>query len=195
MVHATQNNAQLAFEAQIRESFGRVVYTAKTHEKNADICTNKLNWIKNIQIVLSAFITVGAITALLGDPKVNHLSLIITVMISAIQLALSSYMKEVDPGQQTEKHKKTASDLWDIRESYLSILTDLRDPNFDFSSMRNRRDELQIRLARIYETAPRTNSKAYGLASNGLKNNEELTFSDDEIDRFLPAALRLSQPN
>jgi hypothetical protein len=32
--------------------------------------------------------------------------------------------------------------------------------------------------------------KAYGKAQTALKENEELTFSDGEIDAFLPAPLR-----
>lgn len=194
MAQITPNDKpRIIFEAQIRECFGRVVYSAKTHEKCADLCMGRLRWIKNAQIILSALITTGVITALLGDPKISHSSLIVTVIVSTLQLVFSSYMKDVDPGQQAEKHKKTASELWNIRESYLSILTDLRDLNLDFQVMRNKRDELQAVLATIYATAPRTNSKAYGLASSGLKNHEELTFSDDEIDKFLPAALRISE--
>jgi hypothetical protein len=44
--------------------------------------------------------------------------------------------------------------------------------------------------------APRTNYKAYELASKALNQNgqinqgEEMTFSDSEIDRFLPNDLR-----
>ncbi|WP_414859209.1 hypothetical protein [Pseudomonas aeruginosa] len=56
------------------------------------------------------------------------------------------------------------------------------------------RDELQSRLTNIYATAPRTNSKAYGIASDGLKVQEEMTFSDEEIDKFLPAALHRRHP-
>jgi len=66
----------------------------------------------------------------------------------------------------------------------------LHDNHLDISVAREKRDELQSKLVGIYAAAPRTTSKAYGIASNGLKNQEELTFSDEEIDKFLPAALR-----
>ena len=79
-----------------------------------------------------------------------------------------------------------------MRESYLSILTDLRDGNIDLKSVRTLRDDLQDKLTTIYASAPRTNSKTHGIASEGLKNHEEMTFSDDEIDQFLPALLRKS---
>ncbi len=181
-----------ALEAQVRECFGRVVYSTKTHEKCADLCMGRLQWIKIAQIVLSALTTGGLLTALLGDPKVTYGATVASTVVSTILLVLSAYMKDVDPGQQAEKHKKTASELWDIRESYLSILSDLHDGHLDIPAAREKRDELQERLVGIYAAAPRTTSKAYGIASDGLKNQEEMTFSDEEIDKFLPAALRRS---
>ena len=48
----------------------------------------------------------------------------------------------------------------------------------------------------VYKDAPRTHHKSYELASKSLNENsqinqgEEMTFSDDEIDRFLPNDLR-----
>lgn len=150
----------------------------------------RLQWIKIAQIVLSAITTGGLLTAILGDPKVAQVAMVVSTIFSTVLLVLTAYMKDVDPGQQAEKHKKTASELWDIRESYLSILSDLHDGNLDIVTSRGKRDELQSRLASIYATAPRTNSKAYGIASDGLKTQGEMTFSDEEIDKFLPATLR-----
>lgn len=184
-----------ALEAQMRECFGRVVYSTKTHEKCADLCMERLQWIKIAQIVLSAITTGGLLTAILGDPKISHEATVVSTLFSTALLVLTAYMKDVDPGQQAEKHKKTASELWDIRESYLSILSDLHDGGLDITESREKRDELQSRLATIYSTAPRTNSKAYGIASNGLKAQEEMTFSDEEIDKFLPATLRRADSN
>lgn len=181
-----------ALEAQIRECFGRVVYSTKTHEKCADLCMERLQWIKVAQIVLSAITTGGLLTALLGKPDVSYAATVVSALVSTLLLVLTAYMKDVDPGQQAEKHKKTASELWDIRESYLSMLSDLHDGNLDIAAIREKRDELHARLANVYSSAPRTNAKAYGIASHGLKAQEEMTFSDEEIDKFLPAALRRS---
>jgi hypothetical protein len=72
----------------------------------------------------------------------------------------------------------------------MSLLSDLHDGHVDDTAARAKRDELQARLVTIYESAPRTSSKAYDDASEGLKNREELTFSDAEIDAFLPKVLR-----
>ena len=56
---------------------------------------------------------------------------------------------------------------------------------------RKRRDDLQSLARDVYAAAPRTSSKAFTRAQDGLKNNEEMTFTTREIDLFLPEALRL----
>lgn len=48
------------------------------------------------------------------------------------------------------------------------------------------RDELQKKLASVHKGCPRTNVKAYSQAQKALKENEESTFSDEEIDKLLP---------
>jgi hypothetical protein len=191
MEHHSQANTPL--EAQLRECFGRVVYSTKAHEKSADACTSRLAWIKGFQIVLAALTTGGLLVAVFGDPKVSQVATILSTVVSTLLLAINSYMKDVDPGQQAEKHKKTASALWNVRESYLSLLADLRSGAVTGEEARKKRDELQAHLVEVYAAAPRTTRKSYLEASEGLKNQEELTFRDEEIDKFLPAALRVSK--
>ena len=49
--------------AQVREAFGRVVYSQKTHEKQADICFSKHRWQQGVLIALTA-ISSGTFLAL-----------------------------------------------------------------------------------------------------------------------------------
>lgn len=121
MEPSSQVRDATALESQIRECFGRIVYTTKTHEKCADACTRKLSHVKVWQIVLSAMTTSGLIAALFVDDTLAYVATVVTAIISMALLALNAYAKDVDPGQVAEKHKKTASSLWDIRESYFKI--------------------------------------------------------------------------
>ncbi len=57
MVQNSQVN--IALLDQIRECYGRVVWTHKTHEKCADILNARNNRIKFWQIVFSAVTTTG----------------------------------------------------------------------------------------------------------------------------------------
>ena len=47
-------------------------------------------------------------------------------------------------------------------------------------------------LAALYEGAPQTDGKAYKEAQRRLKEMEDMTFTDDEIDCFLPLSLKRS---
>jgi hypothetical protein len=178
-----------SFEDQIRECFGRVVYTHKTHEKMADNCGETLRRYKIAQIAVSAFAASGALTAIFLDQLWLKIA---TALLSIATLWISGYMKGFDPGGTAQKHRDAAASIWPIRESYLSLLTDLRMNSISNDQAIKRRDDLQTKLAAIYKGAPQTNYKAYSAAQVALKANEEYTFSDAEIDKFVPAALRKS---
>lgn len=180
-------NDFLHMEGQIRECLGRVVYTHKTHEKMADRCAARLQRLKICQIVISALTASGALIAAILGPDWAKIA---TAVLSLLALLLSGYMKGFDPGGTAQKHRDAAARIWPIRESYLSLLTDLKAGAINYDKAAERRDELQERLSIIYKAAPQTDAKAYAEAQKALKFNEEFTFSDDEIDCFLPSSLR-----
>ena len=185
----TEHTDYEALEAQIRECFGRVVYTHKTHSKMADRAARNLKWSKLAQIFLSSITASGAVSVLFSSrPSLKF----ITAAVSLASVALTAYMKGFDPGATAQKHRDTAADIWRMRESYLSLLSDLRSPGVDLVTLRKRRDDLQDALAAIYKGAPHTDSRAYAEAQTALKENQEYTFSDPEIDEFLPVQLRKS---
>ena len=150
-----------ALEDQIRECFGRAVYTHKTHEKMADSCATTLRRMKIGQIVLSAATASGAASSIFLDQSFIKVS---TALLSFCTLGISAYMKGFDPGGTAQKHRDAAAAIWPIRESYLSLLTDLRMRRLDDAEASKRRDELQAKLAAIYKGAPQTNTKAYNKA-------------------------------
>jgi hypothetical protein len=175
-------------ESQIRECYGRVAYSHKAHEKNADIYLIQLRCTKFFQIILSAITTGGIFGVLFSNG--SEILAIITATTATIQFFLNTYIKEYSLSEAAERHSVTASKLWSVRESYLSLLTDIASREASIEQVTERRDHLQEDLALIYEKAPRTIPQAYKAAQKGLKLNEELTFSDEEIDVFLPKPLR-----
>jgi len=176
-------------ESQIRQCFGRVAWSHKTQEKCADILNKRNSRIKIFQIVLSVITTTGIIVTIFGNQKWVG---ILTALISTTLLALNTYLKDYDIGQIAQKHADCASRLWNIRETYLSLLTDIKAETIPIDEIIKRRDELQNKLFSVYHGAPRSISKAYDEASEALKTSEELTLSDEEIDMFLPKELRKS---
>lgn len=184
------NREERLLEGQIRECYGRVVYSHKTHEKCADILLRRNGRIKLTQIALSALVTGGVISTFLGA---GHWGSGISVILSTILLAINAYTKDYDLGEIAQKHRHAGSELWIIREKYLSLLTDLCIGDTSLADIRTRRDELLQDLHGVYAGAPSTNYEAYKMAQKALKELEDMTFSDAEIDVFLNRELKRSK--
>ncbi len=187
MVPSTPPPPLNPLEAQLREVFARVVYTHKTHEKCADILQRRYGSIVFWQILLSAVTTGSLLLALFGDQKAGT---IVGAVLSTALLALNTYTKDKNLNALVEQHSTTARNLLAIREAYLSLLTDFVSGSVTEQEARKRRDELEIKLQEVNRSAPRTNAVAYRSAQESLKKNEDLTFSDDEINAFLPGPLK-----
>lgn len=184
---ATDTQAKNILEAQLRELYGRTVWTHKTQEKCADILRARNHNMKILQIILSALTTTGILITVFGE---NEIVGIISAILSAILFTLNAYFQKYDLGEIAQKHSESASDIWDIREQYLSLLTDLNSGILNLEQASGKRDKLQNDLFNVYKGAPRTLSKAYKKATEALKMNEELTFSKEEINNLLPKELR-----
>lgn len=178
-----------ALESQIREIYGRVVYTHKTHEKCADVLKSRNDLLKLIEVILSAVTTTSIIAVVLGQEKAIE---IVAALFSTALLFITLYFKENDLLAIAEKHKQSALEILAIRESLLSLLVDIKIGNRPINELQSIRDTLNTELINTYRGAPKTINSAYQLASKALKENEEFTFTDTEIDQFLPESLRRS---
>ena len=174
-------------EGQIRECYGRVVYSHKTHEKCANLLLDRLSTIKLWQIILSALATGGFISTFLGSEVVGAS---MGVVVSTMLLVLNAYTKNYDLGELAQKHKQAANDIWLIREKYLSLLTNLAMGDSPLQILREERDKLLAELHSVYAGSPSTTYKAYKKAQQALQRNEDMTFTDQEIDAFLPRELK-----
>ncbi len=181
------NEQNKFIDSQIREIYGRVVYTHKTHEKCADVLKERSDYLKFAEIFLSAATTTSVLVVLFGDGKLFQL---LAALFSTILLGLTLYSKDFNLLAIAEKHKQAALNILEIREKLLSLLIDIRIGNIEIEILQQRRDELNEELINTYRGAPKTINKAYQIASKALKENEEFTFSDEEIDKFLPESLR-----
>jgi seryl-tRNA synthetase len=138
-------------------------------------------------MILSAVTTAGFIATLFGSGLIGSL---VGVIVSTALLVLNAYTKNYDLGELAQKHKQAANDLWLIREKYLSLITDLRMRKRAVDSIQAERDQLLEQLHGVYSGAPSTTYQAYRKAQDALKKYEDMTFSDDEINAFLPNALK-----
>ena len=193
MEHHSQTNetpeTRDILEGQLRECYGRVVYSHKTHEKCSDILLTRLSNIKLWQIVLSALTTGGFISTFFGAGEIGAG---VGVVVSTLLLVLNAYTKNYDLGELAQKHKHAANEIWLIREKYLSLLTDLAMRKKSIEQLQSERDLLLGSLHSVYSGSPSTTFEAYRKAQDALKTREDMTFSDEEIDDFLPKELKRS---
>lgn len=172
--------------AQMREEYGKIVYSYTTHLKEAKIIEKRNNIFKIINIVLSAISTCGLIAVIVDwNTKICG---IITAFITTGIVIVSTYLKSSGLEEKSISHRNTAHLLWLMREKMISYLSD-----FDYLSHQerlNKRDDYIHQLSNIYANELLTSAKAYAMAQDALKNKEEQFFTDDEIDIMLPSSLR-----
>ena len=110
-------NAHPYLLAQVREAFGRVVYSHKTHEKQADIFFAKHRWQQGALVALTAISSgtfLSAVVGLLGNTVLTGLATSsIALIVSWMSLGAKTFKFEA----ASNSHRGTATRLWDVRES------------------------------------------------------------------------------
>lgn len=177
-------------ESQIREAFGKIVYTQTCHDKIIHRLIKQDQNIKLWQIILSAVTTSGFIASIFSE---SIWTSILGATISLILLMLNMYIKNNNLLNKIKAHQDASNLLWKIREEYISLLTDFDILNLN--EIMTKRDDLQNRTFEIYKQSPRTDPKSYKEAQKALKIEEEQTFSDLEIDVMLPNSIRRNSRN
>ena len=177
------------FESQIRECFAKVAWTFTSFQEEITRMANMnkyIFWAKIIASSISAFMAIY----ILKYPQGNKTFIMISVAIcSAIIAALELIYKEAGLQEKINEYTLVASRLWSIRESYISLLTDIHSPGVNLEGLKVKRDKIQESLEAVYGKIPRTSQIAYDRATEKL-HSEASTLHEDEIDHILPTALR-----
>lgn len=173
---------------QIRESYGRIVYSYTTHLKRSNHLHTNDQCIRVSQIVLSAISTGGFLGAIVSISN-QQIFTVIGGLFSTVLLALNLYSKNYSLLEEIKRHQNTAIDLWKIREDYISLLTDFQ--SLPIETIISKRDALQNTAYEIYKSSPLTDRKSYIETQKALKFEEEQFFTHEEIDKILPTHLRI----
>lgn len=187
------NDGDAFLLAQVRVAYGRVVYSHKAHEKQADLCFRKYRLQQTALVAFTAVSTGTFMVSLLGYVVSAHAASLATSFIALVVTALTLATKRFKFDQESAAHRDIAARLWDVRESYLSLIADLMSVATSAVDARSRRDELQEAARAVYAVAPRTTPKALRRATSGLKDHNEMTFTSREIDLYLPEVLGLHE--
>jgi len=175
-----------ALRTQVREAYGRIVYTYTTHLKKMNRLDNNNRYIKYAQILLSAISTGGFLGSLIANQFVMTC---IGGIFSTALLFLNLYFKDFNLAEESKQHRIASDNLWLIREQYISLLTDFYILSED--DIITKRDELQKLTFDVYNKSPKTDAKSYSDAQKALKTEEEQFFTPEEINKMLPEHLRM----
>ena len=100
--------------------------------------------------------------------------------------------------QSALSHKGSALKYMQLRDKYRTLITDIMNAQESQDALISRRDSLQAEYQVISDLAPQTGAKEYAetqkrLHTAGASGGEHYTWSDVEIDQFLPENLRLGR--
>lgn len=171
--------------SQIQEQYGKLVFAYTCQWKTADHLQKTSNKFKWIQIVLSAICAGGCLAVIVTD---RIFLAWIGGIVSTLLLVVSGYLKDKDFAKEQKEHQVAATQMWVVREDYVSLMTDF--DTLEIQEIIERRDNLIKRSAEIYEKAPQTDDKSYKEAQDALNNKEEQFFTQGELNVILPIHLR-----
>jgi hypothetical protein len=175
--------------AMIREVYGRLVFTHKTHEKERERLSKFSTIAKWVNVGLSA-LTFGGLTAAFSTEDLAWKIVSLSLGIASAGFAVFQF--SFDPAQSASAHRAAAKALLEIRNQYEVLLADALSDDFSDQEIRERRDYLAVVASNALRVAPDTSPVAYRRAQNALGLGNEMTFKEGEIDRFLPPALRIN---
>jgi len=180
----------------VRQSFANTVFTHKTQEVACDFQNEKADKIRKFNILLVSIVLVALVLQVIFPKLIllSYLGISITlteIIFLIIQLSYSFEQKAI-------LHKNSALKFMDLRDNYSLLITDIMNESIDTNTIINKRDNLQHQYQVICDLAPRTGQAEYdetqiSLNKKGIVRGEQFTWSDEEIDRFLPENLRLNK--
>lgn len=174
-------------EGQLRQMLGQVVWTHKIQEKQADIYKFWYNFWETMRVLTSAITTSGIVASLIYD---GYWAKVVTAIVSLLSLFINSYLKVYDLKNLQRQHKQSALAHLELRERIICTLSDIKMNKIDENKAIDLRDELSKKFIEICKITIDPTEQAVEEASKCLKERHDNTFSDEEIDSYLPVCLR-----
>ena len=115
---------------------------------------------------------------------------IVTATLSFFTLCITAYFKSFDLQTLGKQNKEAASKFLVIRNELLQIIGDIHIQKESAQDIEGKYNDIIKRLNELYVSAPSTTDKAVKRATQALNVKQEFTYSEEEIDRFLPASQR-----
>jgi hypothetical protein len=177
--------------AIIRQQFAQCVFIHKMHEKAADRLFDRSNNLRYLNVFLLGLVIVFMLLQIKYPDSLVFGS--ISIAISVFEIMYLFFQKEFPFEEKASEHKKIAYKYLTLRDIYKNFIADIQN-DMENADIIAKRDSLQEQYSIISSLSPKTECSDYEKAQLSLlgktNRDEEFTWSDTEIDRFLPLGLR-----
>jgi hypothetical protein len=170
----------------LRLAFGQVVYHHRSHTRAASSLARLSRWFRVSETLLMLGVVITALAAAFSG---SHAYTVTSAVLSSLALLTLLVHVMFDFESTARAHHVCSTRLWNIREQYRAILSDLNDGAVDPEAARARRNVLMDEVTKIYESAPPLTRRIFTVLRDSVDTAEEQALADAEIDRFLPKSL------
>ncbi|MCF7795577.1 SLATT domain-containing protein [Patescibacteria group bacterium] len=176
----------------VRQQFAQCVFNHKMHEKASDRLDALQDKIKWINIILLALVIVFLILQIYFPEQTIFGG--ISTGITVFEILYAFFQKEFSIEDRAKEHKKIALQYLGLRDKYKNFVIDIMN-DLESEKIVSKRDLLQDQYQIINSLSLQTTYADYEKAQLDLlgktNKDEQFTWSDTEINRFLPKDLHI----
>ena len=181
------DNDYKALEDQARTLYVSVAWTHKIQEKQAEIYDKRYAVIAKINIFAASITSAGIVSTFFTDQTWLKA---ISAIVSFVTVFLTALLKSFDYQSMAKANKTAATKLVILRDELQLLLYKIRYATQPVAELIDEFSTIQGKVHAVYQEAPQTTDKAVEKAKEALKEKKDDTNTDEEIDIFLPEALR-----
>lgn len=170
----------------IRLSFASIV---GAYEGHAAAAGRLARWGWYMKVAMLALVGIAAIAAVIADQRGGVFQTVAATITALAFVACAAYIA-LDPEPRVYGHRASAARLWLVCEKYRALLTEVHDELLDVAEITRRRDALLQEASAAFDQASPADQQTYDIARKALSGGRRGGYSDEELDTFLPVALR-----
>lgn len=179
-------------EDSVRDMFARAVWSHKVQEKQADIYQQQYKWLQIISILCASLTSISILSTIFTDQLWIK---IVSTMLSFVTVFVAGYFKVFDLNALMKAHKESANKLLIIRNDITGLLTSIKIKSKKIDELENDYRTLMSKANEVYNNSPQTTEQALTKAKTALQIVGDNTFTVEEIDSYLPDALKKGDNN
>ncbi|UOY06572.1 SLATT domain-containing protein [Muricauda sp. SCSIO 64092] len=185
--------------ATVRFYFAQCVFMNSIHYKAYNRLKGVQERNRNIVLGIASTTLILIILQIIGlEFEYENLLSVLSfcgIVLTGASLILELYNKE-DISEIKSQHRNIGEEYKILRDQFISLIEEIMSSISSEEELRMKFKKLQNLYSQIGRYSPTTTGTDYSEAQSGLglgkNDNEEFTWSNEEIDRFLPVELRIS---